>query len=182
MVILISLPGFTRPFCRSNSNSIRMAVVSECALIIFHASFSKRRANGRFTSHLGVISLSASYPTSLAVGTYSSRGRTYIYGRRNKKNGRVDFILYTQTDRFRTTKRCCCRCSCSFLLLYNTAQASSLCGLGAGHVTMVGSQSDDEDQPRPLGGSYVLYGDVIVWWIHLRVKKIKTQLNGYIEG
>ena len=55
------------------------------ALIIFHASFSKRRANGRFTSHLGVISLSASYPTSSAVGTYSSRGRTYIYGRRNKR-------------------------------------------------------------------------------------------------
>ena len=128
------------------------------ALIIFHASFSKRRANGRFTSHLGVISLSASYPTSSAVGTYSSRGRTYIYGRRNKKNGRVDFILYTQTDRFRTTKRCCCRCSCSFLLLYNTAQASSLCGLGAGHVTMVGSQSDDEDQPRPLGGAMYYMG------------------------
>ena len=55
------------------------------ALIIFHASFSKRRANGRFTSHLGVISLSASYPTSSAVGTYSSRGRTYIYGLRNKR-------------------------------------------------------------------------------------------------
>ena len=128
------------------------------ALIIFHASFSKRRANGRFTSHLGVISLSASYPTSSAVGTYSSRGRTYIYGRRNKKNGRVDFILYTQTDRFRTTKRCCCRCSCSFLLLYNTAQASSLCGLGAGHVTMVGSQSDEEDQPRPLGGAMYYMG------------------------